>query len=86
MDDTWLQESIFVDHMEEMLGDKLYGHDEKKIVMKTDMGKLPDDSELQKMNAKIRGFYFQIAASIKNVFGYVTLNNFNKYLKQIVKE
>ena len=32
MDDTWLEASVFVDNLEALLVDKLYGHDQKKMI------------------------------------------------------
>ena len=82
MDDTWLKEEVFVNHMEDLLGDKLYGHDHKKTVQRVDMGKEPEE-KLAELHQFMREFYAKVAEANKNIFGYVSLNNFNKFLSQI---
>jgi hypothetical protein len=32
MDDTWLDSDSFISNLDAMLGDKLYGHDQKKMI------------------------------------------------------
>jgi hypothetical protein len=32
MDDTWLDDGIFTKNLEAMLGEKLYSHDQKKMI------------------------------------------------------
>jgi hypothetical protein len=32
MDDTWLDSDSFISNLDAMLGDKLYSHDQKKMI------------------------------------------------------
>jgi hypothetical protein len=82
MDDTWLKESVFKSSMDEMLLEKLYGHDQKKMVQKVDMGKEPEE-KMEEIRTMLLQFYQMIGAAQKNVFGYVALSNFNRYLRRI---
>ena len=43
MDDTWLDEQTFVHNLDQLLIDKLYGHDQKKMIQKVEMRKEPEE-------------------------------------------
>ena len=82
MDDTWLDDETFVSNMSQMLEDKLYSHDQKKIVQKVELGKEPS-SKLEDVRNEITQFYFHFANSLKNVFGYVSYKNLQNYLDKL---
>ena len=42
-DDTWLSEDKFVEILDELIGEKLYDHDQKKTLQRVDMGKESED-------------------------------------------
>lgn len=48
MDDTWLDDETFIQHMAGLLEEKLYSHDQKKIVQRVEMGK-EDEQALQRV-------------------------------------
>ena len=79
MDDTWLEASVFVDNLEALLVDKLYGHDQKKMIQKVDMGKEPE-MKLTQIRNELREFYYQFANSLKNMFGYVSYKRLQEYI------
>ena len=43
MDDTWLDQETFINNLDIMLGDKLYSHDQKKMVQKVELRKEPEE-------------------------------------------
>ena len=75
MDDTWITDEEFARNLDAMIGEKLYTHDQKKMVQKVNMGKEPD-SKLSAIRKEMFGFYMHFANSLKNIFGYVSYKNF----------
>lgn len=43
MDDTWIEEARFKEALENLLGDKLLNHDEKKTIQKVNLRKEPEE-------------------------------------------
>lgn len=81
MDDTWLDEQTFIHNLDSLLGDKLFGHDQKKMVQKVEMRKEPEE-KLTQIHEEMMSFYSCFAGSLKNVFGYVSYNNLLVYLEK----
>ena len=81
MDDTWLDEQTFVHNLDQILGDKLYGHDQKKMIQKVEMRKEPEE-KLTLIQAELMNFYSIFASSLKNIFGYVSYNNLQAFLEK----
>ena len=79
MDDTWLYDDVFVQNLQGILEDKLYGHDEKKMVQKVELKKEPEH-KLREIENRLENFYYNFADSLKNVFGYVSYKKFQEYL------
>lgn len=43
MDDTWIEERHLADYLSSLLGDKLFSHDQKKMIQKVNMRKEPEE-------------------------------------------
>lgn len=56
MDDTWLKDDNFVDNLESMLEDKLFDHDQKKVIQRVDTHKEPEQ-KLTELKADVKKFY-----------------------------
>lgn len=65
-----------------MLGDKLYDHDQKKMIQKVDMGKEPEE-KLTKIRQELFDFYLLFSNSLKNIFGYVSYKRLQEYIERI---
>jgi hypothetical protein len=82
MDDTWVEERHLAEYLNNLLGDKLLGHDEKKLIQKVNMRKEPEE-KLSQLNENLHKFYINFARSFKNVFGYVSYHKFQEYIDRI---
>lgn len=82
MDDTWIDARDLIPILEQLLGEKLYSYEQKKIVQRVNLGKL-DDGELFPIRKAIQLFYREWVGSLKNVFGYVSYKNLQKYIENI---
>lgn len=82
MDDTWLDEETFVQNMSAILEEKLYSHDQKKIVQKVELGKESPES-LNIVRNDLDHFYQNFANSLKNIFGFVSYKNLQEYLDKL---
>lgn len=43
MDDTWLDEVCLIENLNNLLGDKLWSREQKKMVMKVNLKKEPEE-------------------------------------------
>lgn len=82
MDDTWLDQLTFVSNLDGMLSDKLYNHDQKKMIQKVELRKEPEH-KLTMIREEIHEFYMTFANSLKNIFGYVSYKNLQEYLDRV---
>lgn len=81
-DDTWLHEYEFVKSLHTLLEDKLYTHQQKKIIEQINKGKV-SESEFSKINEELLEFYKSFSNSFKNVFGYVSKNRFLEFISRL---
>ena len=58
MDDTWIDDNCFVLNLEALLGDKLYNHDQRKMVQKVNMHK-ESEQKLIEIREEMCDFYYQ---------------------------
>ena len=82
MDDTWLDDSTFARNMDAIMGEKLYNHDQKKMVQKVALNKEPEQ-KLTDIIDEVNGFYYKFAHGLKNLFGFVSYKNLLEYLDKI---
>jgi len=82
MDDTLIDEIKLADYLNNLLGDKLLSHDQKKMIQKVNMRKEPEE-ELTKINKDLHNFYVDFARSFKNIFGYVSYRKVQEFLDRI---
>ena len=82
MDDTWVDEMVFAKNLDAMLSEKLYSHDQKKMVQKVNLGKEPE-AHLTAIRNEMMGFYLHFGQKLKNVFGYISYRNLQEFLERI---
>ena len=78
-----MSDDKFVEILDELLGEKLYDHDQKKEVKRYDMGKCEHEDGLTYIRKDIEKFYHTFADSLKNIFGYITYKNFLFYMDNL---
>ena len=82
MDDTWLDEQALAKNLDALLTDKLYNHDQKKLVQKVNLGKEPE-AKLTALRNEMHGFYIHFGLKLKNIFGFISYKNLQEYLERL---
>lgn len=80
--DLWLDEASFTKNLRQLLGQKVWSTQHKKVLMRASRGKA-GESTVSKVNAEIDAFYAEAAQSFKNVFGWVSAKRLQEYLERI---
>lgn len=76
MDDLWIsKDELFAALRAFELPDRLFNHEERRIIKHN-----RQQEEIERLNARLNTFYESFAASLMNIFGFVTFKNFDKWL------
>lgn len=84
MDDTWNAEDNFIEFLSDLVGDKFYNYEQKKVIKKFELNKVPE-SEVERVKNEMRDFYYAFSDSLKNMFGYVSYQNLVNYIQEIAQ-